>query len=111
MTLGTISLVEAGGGQSLQPIFFDSISMLGDDDYPAGGTPDFSALVAAALSKEGVEVVEVVKAGPCGGYEVVYDKSADKLMMFVYPDTAGVATENTTTDLSGVTMELVVLYV
>lgn len=110
MAIGTISLDEAGGGQTLQPIFFDVISFLGDDDYPAGGTPDFSTLVAAALSKEGIEVVGVSKAGPCGGFEVVYDKSADKLMLFVSA-TGLPGVENAVTDQSGVTMELIAQYV
>lgn len=111
MSLQPITLAQAGGGQTLQPVFFDSISFGGDDDYPAGGTPNFSEVVAAALEKVGIEVVGVMKAGPCGGYGVVYDKSADKLYIETYPDAAGVAAENTTTDLSGVTFELVVLYV
>lgn len=114
MSLQTITVALAGGGQTLQPIFFDSISFGGDDDYPAGGTPNFSEVVAAALGKTGIEVIGVMKAGPCGGYEVVYDKSADKLQVYEYDYDAvadGQAVENGTADISGTTFELVVLYV
>ena len=110
MAIGTITLQEGGGGQTLQPIFFDHIRFLGDETYGAGGTEDFASLVAAALGKTGVNIIGVVKAGPCGGYEVFYNNEDDKLVLYVYPDAAGVATENSTVDLSGVTMDLVVLY-
>ena len=59
MALGTITLAEHAGGQTLEPLWHDYVSFLGDNSYPAGGTPNFSTLVAAALGKEGVNIIGV----------------------------------------------------
>lgn len=113
MALGAISRELAGGGRPLEPLFFDHIQFLGDDDYPAGGTVGFSDLVATALAKEGVEVVGILKAGACGGYEPIYDKANDKLLMYIDNNSGANGPEievTATTNLDSVTIDLVVLY-
>lgn len=113
MSLQAISKEASGGGQTLQAVFFDRIQFGGDDDYPAGGTPGFAALAAAALGKEGISIINVMKAGPCGGYEVFYDNENDKLVLYEYDYDAGAngpAVENGTADLNATTFDLIVLY-
>ena len=81
MSLGTITAQSEKGGETLEPRFKAHIRFVGDDSYPTGGTPGFNALVAAALGKEGVNVITVNRAGLCGGFSPVYDPAADTLLV------------------------------
>lgn len=110
MTLGAITLEEAGNKMPSAPLFAQRISLEGDDAYPDGGTPDFQALAQAAMNIPGANILTVTKAGPCGGYEPVYDQANDKLMMFNYPDALGPAVEVTgTPDLHTTILDLLVI--
>lgn len=112
MTLGTITNVLPGGGRPGEPLFFDQIQMDGDSTYTAGGSLTFSETVAAALKKTGIELVGIMKAGPCGGYELIYDKAADALLMYYgdYDAADGPAIQVPDGDYNAVTLDLVVLY-
>lgn len=111
MPLGTITKQVAKDGQTLTPRFRDHVQFVGDNLYVANGSTGFAALVAAALDKVGVDIVGVSKAGPCGGYEPIYDKASDALMLFQYPGDLGPATEVPDGDYSTVTLDLWVEYI
>jgi len=111
MALGTITLQTEKGGQTLEPRFKAHVQFLGDTSYPTGGTPGFNALVAAALGKEGVNVISVERAGLCGGFIPVYDPANDSLLVL---RTGAVDSPQAevppTTALDGITFDLLVEY-
>lgn len=112
MSFGTISKKEEGGVMPSAPVFCHRIQFDGDTAYPDGGTPGFKALVQAAIGVPGADILSVVKAGPCGGYEPVYDHANDKLMFFYYDYDAGAdgAAIQVIADhaMDGITIDLVV---
>ena len=79
MALGTATVVKRAEGDG--PLRADVLSFLGDDGYPAGGTPNFEAFVIAAVGRGALEIVGVV-AGESGGFLVGYDFANDKLKVY-----------------------------
>lgn len=104
MALGTITLVERAAAQG--PLFVDRISIVGDDAYPAGGTPDFESLFQAADSVlSGREIVAVLADDLNGDNALEYDHANDKLFVRVRSTGA----ESAVSDQSGNTYRLTVL--
>lgn len=111
MAIGTITLQVAKDAQTLAPRFKDHIRFAADSTYiSATGMTDFAAAVASALGKEGVDIIGVSKAGPCGGYEPIYDKEDDALHLYQFPDALGPATALPDGDYNAVTLDLWVEY-
>lgn len=106
MSLGTFtSILEAGKSPS-DPTMMIAATLVGDGSYPTGGSATFSDTLSAALPRT-VAVVAVQGYGVAGGvgYWLVYDASADKLMVI----NAGTGLEvANATDLSGVTFKATV---
>ncbi len=96
MTLGTITLLEAAAAQG--PLFHDRVSIVGDDNYPAGGSPGFEALAQAAIGS-GRTLVAVLPDHDTEINLLEYDHANDKL--FVRVHATGV--ESAVSDQSGLT--------
>ena len=111
MSLGTMTEISEQGGQTLEPRFKALIQFLGDTSYPTDGTPGINVLVAAAVGRQGVEIIKVTRAGLCGGYSPVYDPVNDKLLV-LRTDAVDSPQEEVppTTALNGVTFDLMVEY-
>jgi hypothetical protein len=112
MAIGTMTAapaVTAPGNAT--PIFLDTVTFLGDDSYPTGGTAAFEDTYQA-LKNSNREVLAVVSMD-CGGYVPVYDKANDKLKVYraLYGGgAAGPLVEVTNAvDLSGTTFQLLVI--
>lgn len=106
MALGTITSVTAGAGAAPSaPVFHEQITVVGDDNYAAGGTAGFEALVASALGKESIELLYVVNENQGATYLAYYDKSEDKLMLRETDEGA-----EPSGDVSGTTLNLWVVY-
>lgn len=106
MALGALSKVANGQMGTTLPLIAGTLKFAGDNAYPTGGTAAFQAKVRA-LYNDSREVLGVV-ANDCGAYRPVYDKTNDKLMVFVNATGAEVGNG---VDLSGTTFNLVVLAV
>lgn len=57
MALGTVTVVKRSASQG--PIFYDSVTVQGDDAYAAGGSDDFEAKIQEALGSNR-EVIAVL---------------------------------------------------
>jgi hypothetical protein len=107
---------QQGMGSTCRVQSFARITLDLDDDYPTGGYPDgggFTALVKTALGNQNITVVDVKRANAGGGYQYVYDRVNDTLMVYLYPTSAGPMTQvPDETDLVAITgVELIVYWV
>jgi hypothetical protein len=104
MALGAMVSNNAAAAQG--PIFFDTVTLVGDGAYPTGGSLGLQAKLQT-LRGDGRVIVEVSVADG-GGYNVQYDALTDRLK-FYEQDAGGAMGEVVdATDLSGVTMKLVI---
>ena len=78
MALGTVTVLN-DEGRSGGPYPLGLITVVGDDAYPAGGTPDFQQAVRDALGAN-VEVLAVQQQN-LSDHVCRYDKANDKLMV------------------------------
>lgn len=102
MTLAAAASL-VGGADAQGPIYHDRVTFLGDDSYPAGGSPDFEALIRAA-TKDNRKVLGVMGDDGTNYYE--YDFANNTLKAFVR--TTGVEVV-ASTDLSANTVRLLVI--
>ena len=105
-----------GMGSTARVQSFARITLDLDASYPSGGYPaagGFQALVRTALNNQNITIVDVKRANLGGGYNYIYDRINDKLMVLWYPTGQGPATDVTgTTNLSAITdVELIVSWV
>jgi hypothetical protein len=113
MALGTITKRKASQvGQESMGVAV--ISVVGDSAYPTGGSASFEDKVQTALGMGSIELYGVT-ALDAKGYQVAWDRTNDKLKVYRGDnDNAGdgpmVEVPNTT-DLSGVTFELTVIFI
>ena len=113
MALGSITAGAASGnlkGAPSAPIFADKFSFAGDGNYPTGGTTGLDALLTAAAKKT-LTIVSII-ADDCGGYIPVY-LPANGGTLKVYEAAADgnpLDEVANTTNLSGTTFNLTVLY-
>jgi hypothetical protein len=72
MTLGLITTLDTVGEMPSAPLFADRISFKGDNSYPSGGTPGFSALLQALTKDKRTPLAAIIQdAG--GAYSVGYN--------------------------------------
>lgn len=102
MALGAITVVENAAAQG--PVFWDRVTVVGDDAYPAGGSAGFEAAYRAA-AKADREIVAIVNDDLNGDNLLEYDHANDKL--FVRVRSTGV--ESAVADQSGTTYRLTVV--
>jgi hypothetical protein len=100
MALGAMIGVNAAAAQG--PIFFDTVTLVGDGAYPTGGSTGLQAKLQT-LRGDGRVIIEV-QVNFAAGYEVRYDPLTDVLMVY---SGAGVEVTNAT-DLSGTTFKLTI---
>ncbi len=80
MAIGTITRVSTGEvGFGNAPYNF-IVSFTGDSSYTTGGTAGFQAAVRAALGA--AFTILAVKVVAAGGYEVGYNRTDDKLLVY-----------------------------
>lgn len=104
--LGTLVKTLTGQMGTTDPLMANPISFTGDSTYATGGTAAFQAKVQT-LFEDHREIIGVIDTS-IGTHEARYDKTADKLK--VYVRTTGVEAANAA-DLSAVTFNLIVLSV
>jgi hypothetical protein len=101
--IGTIVEVDRSGDAASAPLRVDLITMVGDAEYPAGGTEGFQAAVRAIIG------VAVTVIGVMGAHKEklmpYYDQANDKLWFWDYNTDA----ENATGNLSGTTFTMMVI--
>jgi hypothetical protein len=106
MAIGEITIGDQAGQRVSVPLRAIPLQFDGDGAYPAGGTPNFEALVRAALPGSEFVTLFEVTGQDCGGYVVTYDRENDKLKVWVSADAAP-DVENTTANLSAVTFNCI----
>lgn len=110
MALGTTTLITSGGADSGQ-VSVDRFTVVLDASYPTGGYTGLAAKLTAAASRTPT-IIAVIDQGT--GYKAMWDYANSKLMVFYVDNnnaSDGVMIQvPDTTDLSGVTLSLVVFY-
>lgn len=81
MSLTNQTAVVNAGGQPSAPLRADRMTFSGDDAYVAGGTPDASTEIKAALPKISPTVVDITGRDSTGQYSLAYDAANDKLLI------------------------------
>lgn len=102
MALGTVT-VKGRYNHDGRPVMNDILSFAGDAAYPAGGIPNFRALVRQAVGRGSLDVVYALLLNSSG--QVYYDHATDKLVFFT---AAGAEASG---DTSATTYELLVVSV
>lgn len=110
MALGTTTLITSGGADSGQ-VNVDRFTVVLDASYPTGGYTGLAAKLTAAASRTPTIIAVFAQSS---GYVAYWDFTNSKLMLF-YSD-SNKASDGPmiqvpdTTDLSAVTLSLVVFY-
>jgi len=105
MALGTMTGVNAAAAQG--PIFFDTVTQVGDGSYPTGGSTGLQAKLQT-LRGDG-RVIIFVYVGDGSGNVVQYTNSNDKLIFYIQDAGGQLAEPANATDLSGTTLKLVIV--
>lgn len=111
MALGTLTDVNADLGQPQQTVYYDEVSIPLDNSYPTGGYTGLQTKLQA-LRKDQREIIEVsnISIGTAGGYVAQWDRANAKLALYGSNGAAPAALAQiaNTTDLSAVTLKLLV---
>lgn len=110
MAIGTVT-VGTHNRIPLEQLHMVNVSFAGDSAYSAGGTATFSKLTAIFNAIGGKKLLAVIPVGACGGYVPRYDFANDKLMVYEgnYDAADGPMQESSTSNLSGVTFQLLLI--
>ena len=109
MALGTTTLITSGGADSGQ-VNVDRFTVVLDNSYPTGGYTGLAAKLTAAASRTPTIIAVFAQSS---GYVAYWDYTNSKLMLFYSNSDAAdgaLIQVPDTTDLSAVTLSLVVLY-
>lgn len=109
MALGTTTLITSGGADSGQ-VNVDRFTVVLDASYPTGGYTGLAAKLTAAASRTPTIVAVFAQSS---GYVAYWDYANSKLMLFYSNSDAAdgpMIQVPDTTDLSAVTLSLVVFY-
>ena len=109
MALGTTTLITSGGADSGQ-VNVDRFTVVLDASYPTGGYTGLAAKLTAAASRTPTIVAVFAQSS---GYVAYWDYANSKLMLFSSNSDAAdgpMIQVPDTTDLSAVTLSLVVFY-
>jgi hypothetical protein len=102
MTIGAVTIVDRAAAQG--PIFYDRITVVGDDAYPAGGSLDFVAAFQLAIASTR-EVVGILADDDNGNILLQFVGSTGGLLARLI--STGV--ESAVADQSGTTYKLTVI--
>lgn len=102
MTLGALTVIDKSASQG--PVFYDRITLVGDNSYPTNGSVGLQALFQAAILSHRT-IIAVVPAF-CGDAVPSYDPVTDKLKVQVMSTAAEVGNG---VDESGLTYKLLVI--
>lgn len=105
MALGLLTSVNAAAAQG--PIFYDTVTLVGDAAYPTGGSTGLQAKLQT-LRGDG-RVIITVSVADGAGYVVHYNNANDKLLLYTQDGAGALADVADATDLSGVTLKLVII--
>ncbi len=109
MALGTTTLITSGGADSGQ-VNVDRFTVVLDASYPTGGYTGLAAKLTAAASRTPTIIAVFAQSS---GYVAYWDYANSKLMLFYSNSDAAdgpMIQVPDTTDLSAVTLSLVVFY-
>jgi hypothetical protein len=114
MALGAVAKVTDGSApeHGSATLYAHSITIVGDNSYPAGGSASIEAAVQAQVG-DGKALLALLPQGGNDGYVAYYDQANDKLIVY-YADYDAVADGAlievaATTDLSTTTFTLLAL--
>lgn len=103
MSLGALALVDKA--DAVGPVFTDEVTLVGDGDYPTGGSTGLLAKFQAARGQHHTIVAAQPYGSGGGDYKCEYNPATDALLVRLISTGAEVAAH---TNLSGVTFGLIV---
>lgn len=104
MALGAMVSNNAAAAQG--PIFFDTVTVVGDAAYPTGGSTGLQAKLQT-LRGDGRVIIEVTM-NDGGGYVAQYNPLNDKLIVFAQDAGGALGEVADTTDLSAVSLKMTI---
>ena len=107
MAIGAVSEVSKTVGADVHNLLVE-FTMVGDDDYPAGGSTGVEAALIAETEMPGLEILAILDQGLNGGYAARWNRADDGLML-LQGNGVGVLIESSTTNLSGITFSFLAL--
>ncbi len=105
MALGTLTGVNAAAAQG--PIFFDTVTLVGESSYAAGGSTGLQAKLQT-LRGDGRVIIFVYVADGSGNV-VSYNSTTEKLIVYIQDGSGALAEPSDTTSLAAVTFKLVIV--
>lgn len=105
MALGAMVSNSAAAAQG--PIFFDTVTVVGDSTYPTSGSTGLQAKLQT-LRGDGRVIINVMVAD-AAGYMVGYNALTDRLAVYNQDAGGALAEVANTTDLSAVSLKLVIV--
>ncbi len=105
MALGTLTGVNAAAAQG--PIFFDTVTLVGEASYAAGGSTGLQAKLQT-LRGDGRVIVFVYVADGSGNV-VSYNSTTEKLIVYQQDGGGALAEPADATNLSSTTFKLVIV--
>jgi hypothetical protein len=105
MALGLLTSVNAAAAQG--PIFYDTVTLVGDATYPTGGSTGLQAKLQTLRGDGRVIITAIMTDG--AGYLVHYNNANDKLLFYVQDAGGALADVANATDLSAVTVKMVII--
>lgn len=103
MSLGTLTILEAGESPN-GPLWVERCTLVGDSSYPTGGSTGLLAALKSLKKSNNLNIVAVLGQDNAGK-QIGYDHANDKLKVYA----AGGAETTNATDLSGTTLNLVII--
>jgi hypothetical protein len=103
MALGLLTGVNAAAAQG--PIFFDTVTLVGDGAYPSGGSTGLQAKLQT-LRGDGRVIVGVMVADGAG-FVTHYNNANDKLIVYTQDGSGALA--EVTGDQSAITYKLIIV--
>lgn len=104
MALGAMVSISAAAAQG--PIFFDTVSVVGDGAYPTGGSTGLQAKLQA-LRGDGRVIIEAAAVVGSGNV-IEYDATSDHLRSYIQDAGGQLAEVGNAVDMSATTFKLVI---
>ncbi len=105
MALGAMVSNSAAAAQG--PIFFDTVTLIGDASYPTGGSTGLQAKLQT-LRGDGRVIIAVTSADGLGNV-LQYDATSDHLKVYLQDAGGALGEVANAVDLSGTTFKIVII--